>query len=353
MKEIFKPLLDGRNGKNERHATAWHELTHRVSLCDAEPWLGHERLVTCGGREFRPDMHNAYVVYEMAHGFLVETVDGRGLHPQVVANSYRSLEGKVFDLAHFIKSYDPKNVKRDVVLGTIMAVELVGGNPRPSEGALGVSGGAPDTAREARALPESGWKVQPDRATAMGIRAVAVMHKQLDRVPEILETWNTGKINWKVSMEQDYPFDRESGIAFTSGWAIRKSEIRNPKSEGLPGELERFWESTPADMRELGICYVPCLDAPAELNRLLDPTTGAVKGNYKGLKCTILFGGLDGEVIFKGTGLCPMGAEPEAAVAQMLASEKEPNLGLAETTDDGTTDLVRPFKGLWAGQKRG
>ena len=293
------------------------ELIHgRVSLCcDAAP-----RVLTCAGETFEPDMFNAFVDFEMAHGFPVETVDGRGLHPQVVANSYRSLKYKVFNLAHFIKSYKPKEIPRDVVLGTILAVEL-------TPASAGYAG-------------DGRWRVQPDRAKAVGIRCVAVMHKQLDRVPEVLSTWQAGQIDWKVSMEQNFPFDDEAGIAPTSGWVVES----HPRDGSFPDGTEKFWDNTPDDLQALGLVYVPCVAAPKELNALLDPATAAVKGRYRGCKATILFGGLNGEVYFKGAGLCPIGAEPEAGVRQMLASG---GLDFADVDNLLQKDITAPLKKLF------
>ena len=43
-----------------------------------------------------------------------------------VANSYRSLRGKVLNFAHIMRSYDPERNMRDRIFGTVMAVELSG-----------------------------------------------------------------------------------------------------------------------------------------------------------------------------------------------------------------------------------
>lgn len=265
------------------------ELTSKrvaVSLCA-------DQALRCGGELFVPDAHNAFVEFELAHGYPVSTVYGTGIHPQVVANSFMSLKYKVFDLAHFIRSYNPKEFPKDVVLGTILAVEF------PNKGNVGATN----------------WTVGSDRGTAPGIRAVAVMHKQLDRVPEILSTWKTGQIEWTVSMEQSYPVDPDTKVAVTSGYLVETAHERD-----VPAGLESFVDNTPADLRALNRIYVPCLAAPADMNALFDCDQGKILGDWHGCQLEILYGGLNGEIWFKGAGLCPLGAEPEARVAQMLAS---------------------------------
>ena len=87
----------------------------RVSLCA-------ERAIEIGGQVLQPDASTAYVEFFLSHAFPVTTVDRTGLHPQVVANSYRTMLHKVFDLNHLMKSYDPAHNLRDRVLGTVVAV---------------------------------------------------------------------------------------------------------------------------------------------------------------------------------------------------------------------------------------
>lgn len=236
--------------------------------------------ILCDGQAFTADEFNAYVEIHLVFGYPVTTIWKTGIHPQVIQNSFRSLNRKVFDLAHLVRSYNPDEIPRDCVLGTIMAVEF----PKAVD-----------------------WKVQADPEKSPYIRAVAVMHKQLERVREILATWQSGKVEWKVSMEQNFPV--EEGVAITSGFAVH----------GRKG-VEAWADSTPEDLKALDVVYVPCADAPAALNKCFDVDKAEVVADYQGQRVDLLFGGLNGEIFFKGAGLTPEGAEPPAKVAQMLAS---------------------------------
>ena len=114
--------------------------------------LAGKNSIMIDGQTFTPDPDTAYVEFHLAHAFPVTTKYRTGIHPQVVANSHRTMVNKVFNLAHIMRKYDKKNNPQDRMLGTVIAVEF------------------PET-------PEGGWTVQGSRDKAPGIRAVAVMHK--------------------------------------------------------------------------------------------------------------------------------------------------------------------------------
>ena len=105
--------------------------------------------ITIAGETFVPDAATAYVEFFLSHAFPVYLdVAEPGsepyrttIHPATVANSYRSLRGKVLNFAHIMRSYDPERNVRDRIFGTVMAVELSGPD-------------GPIT------TPAGGWKVQ-------------------------------------------------------------------------------------------------------------------------------------------------------------------------------------------------
>ncbi|OHD27385.1 MAG: hypothetical protein A2Y38_01895 [Spirochaetes bacterium GWB1_59_5] len=208
---------------------------------------------------------------------------GTALHPQVIANSYETLYGKVFNFNHIMRSYDPEQYAKDCTLGTIMSVEFP-------------------------ATPAGGWKVQGSRAAAPGIRGVAAIHKQAENVPDILLSWFSGGRNpwsdtWTVSRELSY--NKEE-----SGFLLRGGTVP-------PGD---FAEQTPADFRKLGYVYIPALQAPLELIRCYDDKTCDIIAGYQGNETLFLLSGLAGKVRYYGTGLTPLGKEPEAQVSRMLAA---------------------------------
>jgi hypothetical protein len=67
------------------------------------------------------------------------------------------------------------------------------------------------------------WQVQGDRSAAPGIRAVAVMRKQAELVPQILAQHAQGK-EWTVSMEQEY-YVNNSGFLISRGDAERRERV--------------------------------------------------------------------------------------------------------------------------------
>jgi hypothetical protein len=250
--------------------------------------------IEIAGQVFTPDAATAYVEFFLSHSFPVSLDNPKGpyfttIHPQTVANSFLSLRGKMVNLAHLVRSYNPQQNPRDRILGTVMAVEF------------------PES-------PQGGWRVQGDPAQAPGIRAVAALHKNAEGVMEVLDTWAEGKTPygqdtiWTVSMENESRVDQGGFLVKTQG----------------PGELETFWEKTPADFKALGWCYVPHPDAPQELLACL-PSDGVLRIARKHLGRETLFlnGGLDGNIFYFGVALTPEGRETAARVAQILASNTE------------------------------
>jgi len=300
--------------KNSKTLTV---TARRISVCAAE------QAITIAGRTFKPDEDSAYVEFFLAHAFPVVISELTGIHPQVVANSYRTMEGKIFNFAHMIIKQNPKEYKQDRSLGTIMAVEfpdLPAWCPecgvRIVECGLEQCPGC-NKAITAETLVKA-WRVQADPLAAPGIRAVAVMHKCLQGVDEILSLWAKGRTvmgdgEWTVSMENELELE-ESGFAVA----------------GTAG-IESFVERTPADLRALGYTYVPAMSAPTELLKCVnnevddereDNVSTRIVRQFNGQKTILLVGGLSGSIRFSGVGLTPLGKEKPARVSKMLASEK-------------------------------
>jgi len=291
------------------------ERTARVALCG-------ERAIEIGGQVLRADKSSAYVEFFLSHGFPVTTIDGTGIHPQVVANSYRTMLHKVFDLNHLMKEYDPKSNPRDRILGTIVGVEFPAF--APGAGATAGRPASPESSPVRQSLGEGGWKVQGERSAAPGIRAVAVMHKQAELVPQLLAQHAEGK-PWTVSMEQEY-------FVGNSGFLVARGDPPSLGSYGAASEddLAQWERVTPEDLRELGWVYVPATLAPMELLDCFDPEKSKITKPYLGRETIILFGGLDGTVRYYGVGMTPAGREKEAAIGQVLASRlraDHPSLG--------------------------
>jgi hypothetical protein len=263
--------------------------------------LDSSRVIECAGQRFVADDDLAYVKFTLARSFPVVITDGTALHPQVVANSWHSLNGKVFNLCHLMKANFPNEEEKvqDRILGYIRAVEF------------------PET-------PCDGWKLPTCLEHAPEITAVAAMFKAATGVRQILSTWAQGKTlfsnePWTVSMENWS--DPSEG-----GFLVR----------GESEALQPFVGSTPDDIRAAGYTYVPAMSAPLELMGCLnsaedDAADGCtdlrVKRKFQGLETVFLIAGLTGGLRFSGTALTPFGKEPTASVKQMLASQPVVDLG--------------------------
>ena len=274
-----------------------------------------------------PDAATAYVEFFLSHAFPVYLdVAEPGcepyrttIHPQTVANSYRSLRGKVLNFAHIMRSYDPEKNVRDRIFGTVMAVELSG-----PDGPL--------------TSPEGGWKVQGDPALAPGIRAVAALHKNAEGVLKVIETWQQGKTpfggtEWTVSMENE--------ATISDGGFLLKAEAGDQRSEAGKrlAELAALGQ-TPDDFKALGWIYVPWALAPADLRNCLDSGGMiAVVRNFlqveprPGITTLFLNGGLNGKLFYFGVALTPLARESHARVGRVMASANATIAALAVSCD--------------------
>ena len=252
-----------------------------VSLC--------ANAIDIAGMKLVPDESKAYADFSIAHAFPVVTAYGTSLHPGTVANSYQSMLHQVFNQAHLMKAYDTSKEKneipRDHILGSIVAVEF------------------PQT-------PMGGWRLAREKAAAPSIRAAAVIHKHAERVPKILGEHLGGRHKWTVSMEVDYSI-------LASGFVVGQRDAAKKKQAELMAEF------TPDEFTNFGLGYVAMEQAPEELLDAYDFDRRMMKRNatWDGLPVTLLKGGINGQVHFRGVGLVRYGAEREAQIAQILASD--------------------------------
>lgn len=305
-------------------SSSWNGTAERVSFCSVAT---AQQSITIAGQTLVPNEDTAYVEFYMSHGFPVQTKYRTGIHPQVVANSYQTLNHKVFNLAHLMRKYNPAQNPRDRILGTVVAVEF----PELPNG-IGCACGCrfnwaeePEVAMGSVKCPQCAAVHAPPQwtvgslAQAPGIRAVAAMHKAAESVLEILQSWFTGENpaggEWSVSMENS--FQEEAG-----GFLVVRADGHH--------ELDSFLAATPADLRALGYVYVSAQAAPADLLNCLNNTeddqrdgitSARIRRDFHGQEVIFLLGGLDGKIRYRGVGLTPGGAmEKEARVSTMLAS---------------------------------
>jgi len=319
-------------------------LARGVTLCSASE--AGSPGITIAGETFVPDAATAYVEFFLSHAFPVYLdVAEPGsepyrstIHPATVANSYRSLRGKVLNFAHIMRSYDPERNVRDRIFGTVMAVEF----PAYADG------GAPSGTGGAPVLPADGWKVQGDPTMAPGIRAVAALHKNAEGVMNMIDTWQQGRTpfggtEWTVSMENE--------ATISDGGFLLRRTMDDDGGYYHPGNrLDEFAAlgQTPDDFKALGWIYVPWALAPADLRSCLDAGGMiAVVRNFlqtdaspgveprPGVATLFLNGGLNGKLFYFGVALTPLARESHARVGRVMASfGRTTDYGLL-TTDDG------------------
>lgn len=255
----------------KEHLAKSREITKNVVLREAL----NSATIEINGQVLAPDLTKAYVESFQAHAFPVVTVFGTAFYPRVLANSFRSMRHQLLDLHHLIKAYGA-DTPGDHSLGTVVEVELVN--------------------------PGQEIKAQPDKSLAPCIRAVSVIHRQLQNAEEVIATQVVGEINWTVSMEHKYYLE-DSGfiVAGTSG-------------------VERWEESTPQDLRDMGYVYVPYEAAPSGLKACFDEKNTKIVKQFNGQDVVIFLGGISGRLHFMGIGITPVGKEKEAFIRQMLAS---------------------------------
>jgi hypothetical protein len=274
-----------------------------ISLCS--------NAIDIAGQRLMPDTSKAYAEFGIAHAYPVVTAWGTAMHPGTVANSAASMLHQVFNLAHLMRAYDhseeKKEIPRDYILGSIVAVEY------------------PKT-------PPGGWRLSND-SPAPGIRAAAVIHKHAERVPKILGEHLGGRHKWTVSMEVDYSL-------LDSGFVIGQRADAKKAQESLMAD------TTPEEFSKLGLGYVGMQQAPEDLLNTYDFEANKLQRNatWGGLPVTLLKGGVNGQVHFRGVGLVRYGAEREAQIAQILATD--PSRLTEEISEEGLVVLRGYFASL-------
>jgi hypothetical protein len=264
--------------------------------------------IEIAGQKLVPDASKAYVEFNISHAFPVITAYGTALHPGTVANSWASMQHQVFNLAHMMRAYDTSKerneIPRDYILGSIVGVEY------------------PNT-------PVGGWRIGKE---APGIRAAAVIHKHAERVPKVLGEHLGGRHKWTVSMEVDYEL-------LNSGFIVMQRDQAKKKAAQLLAEY------TPDEFTNLGLGYVAMEQAPEDLLGTYDFDKRRMKpqANWEGMPVVLLKGGINGQVHYRGVGLVRYGAEREAEIQQLLASDPD---ALEEFSDESVSAIKEYFAGI-------
>lgn len=212
--------------------------------------------------EVMPDNYKAYVEYEICTSLpniIGPEMHGRviGYHPQVLANSYRSLLHQQNNIGHSMKVY---GATRDRIVGTVVGV----------------------------AFPEmtEAWVMPESLATAPKIKVLAVVHKAAEGVEKLLGKHLTSREKMSVSIE--------------STCLTRDYSVFDPSDESFINLLsapEKFGKDI----------------------MWFDKKRGLQIKKFEGRQLVLCPGGESGVVEFMGVGFTPTPAEKIAQITDIRA----------------------------------
>ncbi|MHB9007642.1 MAG: hypothetical protein ACYDC1_11990 [Limisphaerales bacterium] len=283
--------------------------------------------VTMAGRTFEPDAGTAYLHCTLSHVVPVFTWYGEGLSPSTVGAAWRTMLHKPLNRDHRMKSYDPKNIPADWVIGCAVAVESALASPGSQR--------VPATVEE-----------------SPGIDVVCAIFKAAAGVPDILGKHQSGRQEFTVSMEISYN-------AGESGFLVDLRDDDEPDRALFA--KDQGGTPTPPTWSRAGWMYVPVQEADEDLlaarnlevkeGRLLmkkrqmrdrRPDGGGWYGRWRDHDVWWLMGGMNGTIDYQGIGVVGSGAEPTAKITQMVAHRAEDEQNAA----DFLTALGRALSGL-------
>lgn len=282
----------------------------------------NNQVITIAGQRLEPDLTKAYLEFKMGHPFHVRPdgkpggVTGYGTTTSAAtfAKSHPSLLHQLVDLGHKVKFYDRSpeqdQIRRDFAMGSIVGVEYPG-------------------------RPATGWPLalRPDQVPF--IRGAAVIHKQLEKVPQMLGEHLGGRHKWSVSLEMKFPHAQ-------SGFIIhQRSKADRHQTAAMAESAKNLGPLTTA-LNDLDMDYVAVEHAPKDLFACYSKNENRMTKPWDGLPVTFLQGGWDGENHFMGVGIVRYPAEKEAEISQILASDPDA-LELLADDEDGVLVLKDYF----------
>lgn len=186
-----------------------------------------------------------------------------GYHPRVLAGNHKSLLHQWMNLNHRIKADNPK--VDDRIVGCVIATHF----PAP---------------------PPAGWNIPATAAEAPCITARAVLYKQANGMDRVLGKQQTGRQDWKVSIEADADVDN-IGVYDPGNGAIYS------------------WDDVP--------------DALLDAVSLNPAGNGLLIGRVGGRQLAFAYGGKKGQVHFRGVGMTTTPAEKTARILSIRAEGGE------------------------------
>jgi hypothetical protein len=215
---------------------------------------------------FKADNWKAYIQFKLNHSMPVvagplASGNYTAYHPGVVGRSFQALLHQQMNFRHLVRSYNPKVIARDRIVGAVVGVSF------PQHAAMQI----PKTKEEA--LP---------------ITAVAAIFKQADGVPKMLGDHLASRQEWSVSMETVFPI-AECGIYLASDGSITP----------LLDASDKMWAGISRGKYGLRV--------------------GRVGGKENGEQMIVAPGCIDGSIEYQGVGFTPNPAEREAVIEEVHA----------------------------------
>lgn len=216
---------------------------------------------------YQPDDWKAYIQFKA--NFSLPNIAGplqsgnyTGYHPKVIANSYGSFLHQQVNIGHLVKSYAPKQISQDRIVGCIVGVQF----------------------------PANNWDKIPDtKQAAPCVTFTAAIFKQAQGVSKILGNHLTSREVQAVSIEVVFSI-AEAGIYIPS----------EKRLVAVADADEELWAAVTRDKN------------------------GVIKfGKYKGEQIVVCPGGINGRYAAQGVGLTPTPAERIAEIVDVKASRME------------------------------
>lgn len=274
-----------------------------------------------GNQYFEPDDFKAYFRFKLCHSWPSMAMNQTSVHPEVLRRSSSSLLHQNINLNHLLRAYNPDEIAKDRIVGSVVAVALT-------------PDGWPEgywDEDEVYPLSEKITELPESKEKALALHCVGVIYKQADGVNRVLGEHLAGRKPWSVSIEAVYDYSQ-------SGWAIEDGLMREL---GLSGSSH-----TPKEFAKRGYSYFPTADAPEAISKHWNrsQSQSRASGKLVGKDFCLLCGGLEGMHQFMGVGLTTTPMELEAQITQMVASDKPELAALRHVTR--ATALAREAAGV-------
>lgn len=254
--------------------------------------------ITVGGRSLVPDKDLAFLEVRCAYGLPMVNSFGQSMLPQVIARSAHTWDNKLVNVGHMMRSYAPREIPRDRIVGHVAGYEVVPGPVDAASGQL---------------------TIPADRNEAAHCRLALAIYKSAERIPGLVGQSQTGRQQWTVSMEVSWFLDQ-------TAFAWKRSLVPVMNALDLGGGWEGVtWDKAPDDLRA-------CWDDAAMNGQ------GAITKQWQKRNVVLLLGGLDFAVRFYGVALVNEGHEPGAHIRRLLAGRLD---GAIPSEDEAQAQAAR------------